>query len=972
MSELNPEQKEFAERLDGMIVVDAGPGTGKTHSVTDRYVNMINAGIDPINILMLTFTNNAAAEMKEKISTKLLVSTDREDKEAMKKTLRDIENIRASTFDSLCLNIVLNSPDSVNEFFEIDESLSRNARLVENETLNRDYFRMFYARFVKDHGDRYIKNDNNPPAIIGKNVGGLYTLICKLMARGVMPMRYDWFDNGERIVKGRTGEVYRRMCEHRDKVVKAIKEMSKDPYLYDLTTVDELDDDAIESYMKEASEEDRFLLLEFIRDVYFEYIRQSISDNRLTFGLAELFAFAVLYHDAFARSSHSVDYMMVDEFQDTNELQLKICLLLLKKPNLCVVGDWKQGIYGFRFVSKDNITDFENRADLFITQLNRNGARVPFLMPSVIPIKLKKNYRSSALILEKSFQSLEIKGNKDEEVKNDEIVALDSMNDSAYGDYTAFESIICDDDPSQVRDVVSKILEYRFSGRYKVVETDGETVTSRAPRFGDIAVLCRKGILCSQILQECNSRKIPAFFQGDIEVMSTREGKLALAWLRYVNNSLDDRGRVAILADLGYPMEEIKEIVNKNSRGMPTDLSDLREKLEKKRRRPNDLLTSIFAYYGIDNDISQTIINTLSSAYTGSLITVSDLIRLMEDDIENGTKYDVDASLDTEAVTIQTVHKSKGLEYPIVIVAGLDQGSFPSTKGDNDVLRFNDTEGIRSTKTYVSKVIDGTTHQDIVGSWRYELIKASVNPDYSEERRLLFVALTRAKQYIAITARRPSRFFTHYGDASCIDPDVYYETEMSDDVQYADQPVLDGYSKRRRSLTPHDLMELYDGYLEQAEKGEGAKHGTAVHDAAYLISKNMPYDSSLEETEEIASILDSLKGAEIRTEVGCVLPMGNTSIKGIIDLLAIFDDHVEIHDYKTDETQRLRPMYELQLSIYALAAERFYGKPAECYLDFVKRKERVRIERMSYEDIEKKVAEYHSKVHDGRLHGSSL
>ena len=967
MSELNAEQKQFAEQLDGMIVVDAGPGTGKTHSVTDRYVNMVRAGIDPMDILMLTFTNNAASEMKEKISSKLLGSIDQDDKDATRKTLRDIENIRASTFDSLCLNIVLNSPDSVNEFFGIDETLSRNARLVENETLNAEYFRSFYARFIKDNGDRYIREGQNPPALVGRNVDDLYRLLNKLMSRGVIPMRYDWFDNGGKVVTGRTSKVSSRMASMRKEILSKFNKMASDPYQYGLEASGPITDDDLDVYISEAAEEDRFILLEFIRDVYFGYIEHSITDNRLTFGLAELFAFAVLYHDASARASHSVDYMMVDEFQDTNELQLKICLLLLKRPNMCVVGDWKQGIYGFRYVSKENITDFEGRADLFITQLNRNGARVPFMMPPVIKIRLKKNYRSSSLILKRSFESLEIKGNEKEDVKNDEIVELDSMNDSVYGDDTSFESILSDDYESQVKDVVSRILEYRHSGRYMVV--DAETGERREPGFGDIAVLCRNGRMCSDILKECTSRNVPAFFQGDIEVMSSREGKLALAWLRYINNPMDERGKVAILSDLGYPMAEISVMI-KDSNSMPSELSDLRSRLEKKRRRPNDMLTSIFAFYGIDNDISQTVINTLSSAYTGSLITVSDLIRLMEDDIENGTKYDVDASLDTEAVTIQTIHKSKGLEYPIVILAGMDQKTFPSNKGESGVLRFNDIDGIRSTRTFVSRVVDAIDHQDVVGSWRHELIKESVSKDYSEERRLLFVALTRAKQHITLTSHNPSRFFSHYGPGAAMDPQVYYALEGDDTRPYTDTPRFSGYSSRRRSLTPHDLMHLYDGYIEEGEGGQGTKHGNAVHDAAYLMSRGMPYDKDLPETGEIEDILSSLKGAEIRTEVGCVLPVGDTSIKGTIDLLAVFDDHVEVHDYKTDETQRLRPMYELQLSIYGLAAEMAYGRPAVCYIDFVSRKERVRIDRMRMDQIEEKVKEYHQKVREGRLNGT--
>ena len=133
MSDLNEKQLLLANHIDGMVVVDAGPGTGKTHTIVDRYVNMVKSNIDPMKIMMLTFTRNAAEEMKARI-TKKLISMDEGDSKAYRNMAK---NVRTTTFDSECLNIVLDSPESVNDFFCIKESLSRSAHLVENETLNR-------------------------------------------------------------------------------------------------------------------------------------------------------------------------------------------------------------------------------------------------------------------------------------------------------------------------------------------------------------------------------------------------------------------------------------------------------------------------------------------------------------------------------------------------------------------------------------------------------------------------------------------------------------------------------------------------------------------------------------------------------------------------------------------------------------------------------------------------------------------
>ena len=72
LSELNPSQQAIADFLDGMLVVDAGPGTGKTHTIVERYVNLISReDVSPRDVLLLTFTRNAASEMEERIKKAL-------------------------------------------------------------------------------------------------------------------------------------------------------------------------------------------------------------------------------------------------------------------------------------------------------------------------------------------------------------------------------------------------------------------------------------------------------------------------------------------------------------------------------------------------------------------------------------------------------------------------------------------------------------------------------------------------------------------------------------------------------------------------------------------------------------------------------------------------------------------------------------------------------------------------------------
>ncbi|WP_400204704.1 UvrD-helicase domain-containing protein [Candidatus Methanarcanum hacksteinii] len=961
MSDLNEKQLLLANHIDGMVVVDAGPGTGKTHTIVDRYVNMVKSNIDPMKIMMLTFTRNAAEEMKARI-TKKLISMDEGDSKAYRNMAK---NVRTTTFDSKCLNIVLDSPESVNDFFCIKESLSRSAHLVENETLNREYFRNFYAKFINEHSGRYHKDGKDPAALIGNKVNDLYKIINKLMSRGIIPMEYEWFGKGERLIEGRTDDLFITLKNNEKSVKKAIDDAKRSEDDYALP--DELgscDDEPIsDDILRSISHEDRFMLFEFIRDVYFGYIRSSIADNRLTFGLVELFAFAILYSDRRSREMHTVDYMMVDEFQDTNELQLKICLLLLNKPNLCVVGDWKQGIYGFRFVSIENITQFEDRVDLFITELNRDDKRIPFKMVGVKCIEFTENYRSSSLILEKVFRSLELKGSEKDVIENANVVLLNAKKDELYGDNTSFDMIQTESLDDEIDIVIKKIKQYISDPKYVVFDKDGN---KKKMSFGDIAVLCRNGKLCRQILDRCSEQHIPAFFQGDLEIMSTREGKLVLAWLRYVNNSKDKRGMMAILSDRGYSLSQIETILGEKGTGaMPDEFNRQRFRLLNKRRRPNDLLTTIFAFYGLDNDITQSIITVLSSAYSNSLMTLSDLIRLIEEDIKNGTKYNVDQALDAEAVTIQTMHKSKGLEYPAVIIAGINQRSMPNTNSDKEVLRYSDAYGIRCTKEYRSTIVDDTEYDSVLNSWRYNVLKGIKNPDYSEDRRLMFVATSRAKQYLTVTSYNPSRFFKDLGTAN--DNIDFDEFEMIEkDVELSKVPVIGDYATRRRSLSPHDLMSVFKNRVEDTN-GEGTKYGTKVHEYAYSMWRGRKCDVDFKEHDRIKEILDSVSKAITVAEERFVLPVDDVSIKGTIDLLAEFDDHIEIHDYKTDGTKANRKLYELQLSIYAAAVASTTDKPIECYIDYLNIGSD-KVENMyTMEDIRSFVKKYYELVSKGEL-----
>ena len=932
---LNDEQKMIATTLDGFLVVDAGPGTGKTHTVVERYLNILRIeGLDQRDIILMTFTNNAAEEMKERLKSK--AGTD--------------VQIQTSTFSSFCLNVVLESPESVSSFLKMKERLTRNAKLVENETLNSEYFENFYAEFIKKNGHKY----GNAAALTSFGVPDVYSLIRKLMTMGIMPLPdYDWF--GVRGLEGRTSSLRSKLESiNTPSLTRSVINYLKDHGL------DDMDLSAKEPIPKEmldeAVNEPRERLLWLFHDIFYEYLRSSISDNRLTFGMADLFALAILYSDKEARKRSSFRYVMIDEFQDTNELQLKVAMLILKEPNLCVVGDWKQGIFGFRDASIDNITEFSRKVKEIKKELNRGDIKIDFDIPKIIEIPLVMNYRSSQKIIDTAFETLRIKASSSEELDESLLNKITKIKQGREDirENTSIELYRSETSEDEILNVLWKIQDYVTSGKYVICEKD----TERKPEYKDIAVLCRGNDLSRRIRDKAEELGIPVYLQGDVEVMASREGKLALAWLRYVNNRTDTSGQSAILADAGYSLAEMEYFVGAKN-DMPQEYIDQRKKLVRKKRRLNDLLTSIFNFYGLNNDMTQAIISILSSAHRNTLLTISDIIRLIEEDIKEVTTYPMDPLLNTEAVTIQTMHKSKGLEYPIVIIAGINDRSFPSSRGDISKFRYSPLYGLRSLYEY--RESDG--FHTLGRSWKWALIRRIESREYDEERRLFFVAVSRAKQYLTMTCYEPSRFIYTFGEENLIRSDPSLDRiVVAKTERMTPHPIIEPYSRRRINLSVHDLMEIQESIGKGDEAGgKGMEYGTKVHEAAHLLASGKRPKEKLEEIPEIERILDSVKASNVLTEIECTLPIGNVMIRGIIDMLAVFPDRVEIHDYKTDIDKAYLPKYEVQMSVYALSARSHFGLPVKCFIDFLSMKETSEIIPLPLDEIEKRVK---TLIHD--------
>ena len=935
---MNDFQKALVDGTEGVYVVDAGPGTGKTFTLSRRYAELVkDLRVSPEDVLMVTFTNNAAAEMDDRIRRMLTGAFDK----------GDLSNrVQARTFDSFCLSIVKESADFLGSIFGAPGlRFSRDIGTVTNDTLIGKHFESFLDGFIES--ECIARNRYHDLAIIAREgPGDLLNVINRMMTYGIIPQPDGgWFGfDHESAMRGRL-TLDDLLNVKPNTIIKKLNGISADDR-FEFPDFDDhgLSVEDLESVLDDSGRDE---LISFVHDVYLGYIIASIRDNRLTFALTAVLAFTALRHNESLRRRHMYRYVMVDEFQDTNALQMMIILMILKGDNLCVVGDWKQGIYGFRFADIRNITRFPERMRGFAGFLGEEGVSEP------VKLSLMENHRSSQEIIDIAFEAMKtpmVNKEKEKVVVDGDIVTITAAHRHIHPEDSRVRFVTEEKDPVLDR-VFEAVVDYVTDPSYVKVDRDGKR--SRVD-YGDIAVLCKKNDQCRNILKVLSDRGVPAYIEGDVELLSTREGKLAIAWLRFIRNPEDRWGYIPILADMGgegemtYPLSRLDKLD-----APPEHLVRLREGLL--GTSPVEQLETVFDHYGLDNDITQAVLSAVSSYSDSDILLISKVIDLMETEFKVKAVHNVEGSLDVGAVRIMTIHKAKGLEFPVVIVPFVD-GTFGKTWSDNSVFLFDEHIGLR-----VSKVVgrfespSGRVFSRICENWRTRVARTVLKIDRSELRRSLFVALSRASQYETIIGK--GVIFEHLSKGRAIGTIPVHDFIKPATVgDVPEAPVFDFTPIERPATSVHAYMR-FDA--SGSEGGKGTEYGLKVHRIAEeLFADRNCQCEECEETEVIRGFLNSLSGyVDMRSEEECRLNVPGTGVTlhGVIDLMVVFPNHIEIHDYKTDNNRVNDGEYMFQLSVYAHAACEVLDKPVRCFIRYVSQNEVVDFEPWSMEEIRERV-----------------
>ena len=611
---LNEPQREAVYHTDGLLLILAGAGSGKTRVLTHRIAYLIGErGVNPWNILAITFTNKAAEEMRQRVDNLVGFGA---------------ESVWVSTFHSACVRI-----------------------------LRRFIDRLGY----ENHFTIYDTDDQK-------------TLI-------------------------------KEVCRKVDVDTKVFKERSL------LSAISSAKNEMILPDEFELNAGGDFAKMK-IAKVYREYEAQMRANNALDFDdlLVKTVQLLQTQPDVLEGYQERFRYIMVDEYQDTNTVQFQLVSLLAGKyKNLCVVGDDDQSIYKFRGANIRNILDFEHE------------------FPDAKVIKLEQNYRSTGNILNAANSVIaNNRGRKEKSLWTEngegELIRLRQFD-------TAFD-------------------EADFIGE------DIKSAVRQGGSYNDSAVLYRTNAQSRLLEEKFIAMNIPYKIVGGVNFYARREIKDLLAYLKTIDNGRDD---VAVRRIINVPkrgiglttINRIQESATERGIGFyeallaprliagvgrsATKLDSFAALIEyfktlAEEMNITDLLQEVIEKTGyieslenedkeeaktrkenIDELISKAATYEESCQDKDEKATLSGFLE------EVALVADIDSlDEDQEYVVLMTLHSAKGLEFPRVYLAGMEDGLFPG----------------------------------------YMSINAGDREELEEERRLCYVGITRAEQELTLTSAR--------------------------------------------------------------------------------------------------------------------------------------------------------------------------------------------------------------------------
>lgn len=667
---LNPSQRGAVEQIEGPVMIVAGAGSGKTRVITYRVAHLIKKGIDPFNILVLTFTNKAAKEMRERIMT--VVGA-------------EAKNIWMGTFHSVFARILRAEAELIGyprnfTIYDTDDSKSLLRSILKEMNLDDKLY----------------------------NVNHVYGRISSAKNNLISPQEYN-------------------------------------------------KNDAILA-------EDRSNGRPQLGEIYMTYAQRCYRAGAMDFDDL-LFKTNVLlnkFPDVLHKYQHQFKYLMVDEYQDTNFSQyLIVKRLAAVNENICVVGDDAQSIYAFRGANIQNILNFQKD------------------YPDVQVFKLEQNYRSTKTIVH-AANSI-IANNKHQLEKN-------VFSDNEEGDKIKVNRAFSDNEEGKI-----------------VAEAIAQEKALKGLQYKDFAILYRTNAQSRSLEEALRKLNVPYKLYGGTSFYQRKEIKDLISYFRLTYNPNDEE---ALKRVINYPRRGIGDttidrlmvaadqnqyrlwdvvanaamFLDARAAASVTNFAMMIQSFQvvAKNHSAFDTAMHIAQHSGILKNLYEDKSVEGLSRYENIQELLNGIKEFSErEDIEEKgldiflqdvallTNDDRDKDPNADTVSLMTIHSSKGLEFPVVFIVGLEENLFPSQLSLNS---------------------------------RSEL---------EEERRLFYVAVTRAekKLYLSYATSRyrwgslnncePSRFLDEL-NPSCLELDFKPKSTVLD--------MNDGFQSERVAWQRQDTF----------------------------------------------------------------------------------------------------------------------------------------------------------------------
>ena len=1007
-------EQELAITSEGKnIIVSAGAGSGKTAVLTARVIRKLKDGIDINKLLVLTFTNEAAGEMKTRIRDEIRKIS------SLKEQLNYIDNSYITTFDSFALSIVSKYHYLLNLSKKIDIIDSSIMNIKREEFLDKIFNALYDEKredFLRLIGDFCVKDDKD----IKKQI---------LKINSALDLKYDkkeymdsyisnYYSNSyiDNIIeeykklildkKSEITDIYNYILEYEDskiceKYIEALSNFVNSNNYDDIKNnlnivlprivknskeekmrISELLEELRELTIYEDLEEIRtiylstkdyaIVIIDIIKELDSMLEKYKKYNNSYEFVDIAKMAIKIVSDNEEIRNEIKYFYneIMIDEYQDTNDLQESF-INLIENNNVYMVGDIKQSIYRFR---NANPFIFKSKYDLYSDNL------------SGIKIDLLKNFRSRKEVLNdinkiftkimddflggadyyKSHQM--VFGNRlyDENVmeNNNNFMEIYNYN---YKDFKEFSNA------EKEAFIIANDIQNKIDNNYMIL--DKHTGIFRKSKYSDFCIIMDRGSDFELYKKIFEYKNIPLSVYQDEKLTTEYDmyiiKNLVKLVIKVKENKFDQEFRyyyTSIARSYLFEMsdEDILKVFKNNSfidSNIYKISSDIARFLDNMSCHSflNEVLDKFnfyekcISYRNIEGSMIRVLYlqkiasNLENLGYTP--YSFADYLSKMIDS-DQDIKYKINTS-DNDAVKIMNIHKSKGLEFPVCYYSGLYKKF--NIRDVSERFMFDSKYGI-VTPYY---------KEGIGALFTKFLIKENyIKEEISEKIRLLYVAMTRAREKMILVAPLDDNIYNNEKIVSNslrlkyrsfldiintikdnFDSSIFninfediklnkdyklYKTRDLSFLNSDNRKIIKKNIHVDDSLITEEKFSKINYDLKTLEELNNMKLGTYIHYLFEVTDFYNPGDNVYVNKLLKHDLFKNIKDANIYKEYEFIYEEDDSIYHGVIDLMIVYNDYIDIVDYKLSNIAD--DSYKMQLEGYRKYISNKFNKNVNIYL----------------------------------------